>query len=131
MVALLLTLPAEPMSAADRGFFSIPGGPLTLQEAQEEIDMLKNITLALCGQFRKELGGDSLYVVKLACAFAKRTHNCMCVPKQEHIPIINEKNIERFNKYDSCEKLTEEIQTVSAKVGDAASKPTLREKFGH
>ena len=126
---LLATLPPHARVSASDSIPSIPGTAMTMQEVQEEIYLMKNLTLTLCKDFRATLGGDPAYVVRLACALAKRQHNCLCVPKQEHIPVINDGNIEKFNKYDPCVRFAEELKAVSSKVEATANKPSLQQKF--
>lgn len=88
--------------------------------------MLKNLTTTLCKDLTGYIQGNLVYIVRLACSLTKREHNCLCVPKQEHIPIITDETVAKYNQYSSCDKLTDEIKQLNNKVEE---KPSLRQKM--
>lgn len=126
----MLTLVSMSSISASQSVPSIPGTALTLEEAQEEIHLLENLTLTLCDKEKEEfLGGRGVYIIRLACSLAKRMHNCACVPRQEHIPVINDETIAKFNNYSPCEKFTEEMKMVNDKLGEGLNRPSIQSKF--
>lgn len=76
---------------------SIEFSPLTKEKAQEEVEMLRAIVELLCKE-HKYRDMDKPYEVTVACALAKRQFNCSCIPHSERIPILHDKNIQKFNE---------------------------------
>lgn len=108
---------------------SIEGTARTKEEAQAEIDTIKALVLALCNENKELVAGKVPYLTRLSCALAKRQFNCLCIPKQEHIPIINEENVLKFNNYSAIDQLGDELKEVNDKVASKIRGPSLQEKF--
>lgn len=98
------------MTAERKDVPSVAGTPTTVTEAQEEVEMLREAIKALCRSLTEELmTHQEKYLVRLACALMKRQHNCSQITRTEYIPVLHEKNIQKFNEYNHMEALKEAL----------------------
>lgn len=131
IMAVALIIPIAIGEPTRKDVPSIPARVFTLGEAQEELVLLRDLIQTLCKEGDKNMciGGKHEYVVTLACYIAQRAFNCQCVPKEEHIPILNESNIKKFNAYSPTTELTDDMKKITKLLQAANNRTSLREKL--
>lgn len=104
---------------------------MTKEQAQIEIDLLKEVISAICKKdYTYLVYGQNTYLNTVACALATRQFNCLCPPKKEHIPTLTDKNIAKFNAYNPSQDQDEQIlQEANDKVASDVKRPSIQEKF--
>lgn len=108
---------------------SIEGTASSMQEAQEEIEMLKKMIISLCKENSNYVLGSTNYITTLACALAKRTLNCQYIPAVEHVPVLNDENIQKFNEFNPMTVLKQQLQEMEQSVVNLTNRTSLREKL--